>query len=180
MKNFFFGIETVVLAVAVVTGLSAQQAGPDISGRWNRESAGGTGSSRWGTRVQIDQSGVTVAVKPESGKAELFRLDGTETAEALEVEGCKAKVRITKATTEEARITVTTWIVDKPGCVHREDEDDPLIKRIGAIAMKDANGGPRRMESITVIYRDGNVMTVETTTRSSSGDASTATTRYRK
>ena len=168
-----------VFVIAIAAGLSAQQS-PDISGRWNRESASGPASSRWGSRVQIDQSGVTVAIKPEGGRPELFRLDGTETAEALEVEGCKAKVRITKATAESARITITTWIVDKPGCSHREDEDDPLIKRIGAIAMKDANGGPRRMETITVIYRDGSLMTVETTSRSTSGDAATTTTTYRK
>ena len=72
------------------------------------------------------------------------------------------------------------WIVNKPGCAHREDEDDPLIKKIGAIPMKDANTGLKRLETIAVIYRDGNVMTVETTTSSAQGDATTTTTTYRK
>ena len=157
------------------------QSNQDLSGRWNRDpsrAGGGEDSPGWGPQVEIKQSGANVTVQPSSGKPSRFRLDGRETAEAVSVDGCKNTVRITKAVTDRDRVTITTWIVDKPGCLHREDEDDPLINSIGVVDMEKVFG-QRKLESITDVYREGNVLTVETT-RSALGEVTSTSATYRK
>jgi hypothetical protein len=152
-----------------------------LSGRWSRDpssASGGADSAGWGPQIEIKQYGVNVAVQPSSGKPSRFRLAGKETAEALSVDGCKSTVRITKAVTNRDRITITTWIVDKPGCLHREDEDDPLVNSIGVVDVEKVFGR-RKLESITDVHREGNVLTVETT-RSALGEATTTSATYRK
>ena len=175
------GIAGGVAAPGTAGSPTAQQ-GPDVSGRWSRESVSGQPDGfTWGTRVQIDQSGANLIVRPDPGKPQEFRLDGTETAEVIEVKGaCSAKVRITKATAAPGRLTITTWLIVKGVCVHGEDEDNPMFPSTGPIQASEARGGPRRLESITVIYRDGNLMTVETTSAAPGGLPSTTTTTYRK
>src|SRR5687768_15644366 len=129
-----------VLALVVGAVLSAQgtspnptgpQSGPDLSGRWNRDAAsaspGSADSAGWGPRIEIAHSGVHVTVQPSPGKPARYRLDGKETAEAISVDGCRNTVRITKAVTSRDKVTITTWLVVKPGCVHGEDEDDPKV-----------------------------------------------------
>jgi hypothetical protein len=180
MKGFLI---SAVFTLVIVATLHAQgvpagpQSGPDLSGRWNASSS--ADSAAWGPRVEITQSGVNVSVQPSPGTPSRFRLDGKETAEALSVDGCKNTVRITKAVTNRDRVTITTWIVDKPGCVHREDEDDPLVNSIGVVDVEKVFGR-RRIESITDVYRDGDTLTLETTRRTSDGVPTNTTTTYRK
>jgi hypothetical protein len=77
------------------------------------------------------------------------------------------------------RVTMTTWIVVTPACIHGEDEDDPLIPRPGVVDVENVFG-PRRLESITVVYREGDRLTVETTSASAGGPATTTPTTYRQ
>lgn len=184
MRTFF----SAVFAVAVGAMLSAQttparptgtQSGPDLSGRWNRDSVSNAESAGWGPQVEIARSGVIVTVQSSPGKTSRFRLDGKETAEAMSVDGCKNTIHITKAVTSRDHVTITTWIVVKPGCVHGEDEDDPLVSHIGVVDVEKVFGR-RRLESITAVYRDGNVLTVETTRSALGGEVTTTTTTYRK
>ena len=93
----------------------------------------------------------------------------------------QAKTRIAKATVSADEITITTWLVVKPACLHGEDEDAPLFPAVGAVPVQDVRGGPRRIESITAVYRSGEFMTVETTTSPTpGGEPRTTTTTYRK
>jgi hypothetical protein len=170
-----------VLSAQAVQSAQTPQSNQDLSGRWSRDpstASGGADGAGWGPQIEIKQSGVNVTVQPGSGMPSRFRLDGIETAEALSVDGCKNTIRITKAVTNRDRVTITTWIVEKPGCVHREDEDDPLINSIGVVAM-DKVFGRRKLESISDVYRQGNVLTVETT-RSVLGELTNTSTTYRK
>lgn len=181
-----------LLAVAIGAALSAHagpvsqtgpQSGPDLSGRWNRDAAnaspGSADSAGWGPRIEITQTGVNVTVQPSPGKPSRFRLDGRETAEALSVDGCSNTVRITKAVTSRDKLTITTWLVVKPVCVHGEDEDDPLVPHIGVVDVERVFGR-RKLESITAVYREGDTLTIETTRASLGGEATTTTTTYRK
>jgi hypothetical protein len=160
-------------------GPAAPQSGPDLSGRWNRDDSRSGDGAGWGPRVEITQSGVNVTVQPTPGTPSRFRLDGKETAEAIDVDGCRVTARITRAVTTPDRVTITTWIADKPACIHGEDEDDPLVARPGAVDAEKVFGR-RRLESITAIYRDGDRLTVETTRSSGGGAPATTTTTYRK
>lgn len=178
----------VVFALVVVAALPARglpagptvpQSGPDLSGRWNRDASGSGDSSGWGPRVEITQSGVNVTVQPTPGTPSRFRLDGKETAEATAVDGCRVTARITRAVTSPDRVTITTWTVTKPGCIHGEDEDDPLISQPGVVDPEKVFGR-RKLESITAIYREGDRLTVETTRSSVGGEPTTTTTTYRK
>ena len=181
---FVLAIGVVLSAQGAPGGTTGPQSAPDLSGRWNRESVSGDAasadSSRWGERVEIEQSGGTIRVRPDSGKPELHLLDGTETAEVLSVEGCKNKVRITKSVAGRDRVTITTWLVTKSGCVHGEFEDEPRVHRTGPIAVREVFGGRRQLESITDVYREGNVLTLDTTRATTGGASSTTTTTYRK
>ena len=187
MGKAILGAAAFVFVFGVWVGVSAQapQAGPDVSGRWNREpssgSSSGAGSSRWGDSLQIDQRGVNVTVRPNGGPPERMRLDGVETADVIAAKGCANKTRITKATSGPDRITITTWLVTKSACVHGEDEDDPLMPSTGPIEVRDVRGGPRRLESITVIYREGDSLVVESTTSPvPGGNPTTSSTTYRR
>lgn len=168
------------LAIGVVL---AAQNGPDLSGRWNRDSAspspGGTDNAGWGPRIEIAQSGVNVTVQPSPGKPSRFRLDGRETAEVMSVDGCRNSVRITKAETSRDKVTITTWLVTKSVCVHGEDEDDPLVTHIGVVDVEKVFGR-RKLESITDVYREGDALTVQTTRSAPGGEPTTTTTTYRK
>ena len=180
----------VAFALLVGVTLSAQsvaprptppQTGPDLSGRWTRESASGADGAGWGPQVEIKQSGSNVTAHPTSGKPQQLRLDGQETTEVAAVEGCKVLVRVTKSQTDRDRVTITTWLVTSgsAACIHGKVDCDGLEKLLVEIA----NGlvrGPRKLESITVVARQGDAMTVDTT-RSVPGEAPTSTTTtYRK
>ena len=179
---FALVIGAVLSAQGVPASPTGPQSGPDLSGRWNRDSAsaspGSTDSAGWGPRIAITQAGVYVTVQPSSGQPSRFRLDGKETAEAIAVDGCRNTTRITKAVTSGDKVTITTWIAVKPGCVHGEDEDDPRVTHIGVIDVQNALGR-RKLESISDVYRQGDRLTVETT-RSTLGETTTTTTTYRK
>ena len=186
MKSFAF---SGLFSLAIAAALSAQavptnpapQTAPDLSGRWNRDSSNTSGNpdeAGWGPRVAITQSGVTVTVQPNPGTASQFKLDGKETAVVLSVDGCRNTTRITKAVTNRDRVTITTWIVNKPACVHGEDEDDPLVTRVGVVDMEKVFGR-RKLESITDVYREGDTLTVDTT-RSGLGELTSTRTTYRK
>ena len=174
-------VGAVLSAQGTFTSPTGPQSGPDLSGRWNRDSNASPGdadSAGWGPRIQISQSGVNVTVQPSPGKPSRFRVDGKETAEVMSVDGCKNTVRITKAVTSRDKVTITTWLVVKSVCVHGEDEDDPLVTHIGVVEMEKVLGR-RKLETITDVYRDGDTLTVQTT-RSSLGEVTTTTTTYRK
>jgi len=181
-----------VLALVVGSALSAQngpvrpagpQGGPDLSGRWNRDSSsvtsGSADSGGWGPRIEIAQSGVNITVQPSPGNPARFRVDGKETAEVMSVEGCKNTVRITKAVTSREKVTITTWLVVKSVCVHGEDEDDPLVTHIGVVDVEKVFGR-RKLESMTDVYREGDTLTVNTTRSTPGGETTTTTTTYRK
>ena len=175
-------VGAVLSAQGVPAGATGPQGGPDLSGRWNRDSSsvsGGADSAGWGPRVEIAQSGVIVTVQPSPGKPSRFRLDGKETADVLSVEGCRNTTRITKAETSRNQVTITTWIVIKPGCAHGEDLDDPLVTQIGVVDMERVRGR-RKLESITAVYREGDTLTIETTRAALGGEPMTTTTTYRK
>jgi len=179
-----------VLTMGVVLsaqGTSASQTraqGPDLSGRWTRESVSGNtdraDSDGWGSRVDIEQSGGRATVKTESGKPERYRLDGTETAEVVSVEGCANQTRITKAQTGPDRVTITTWLVTKGGCFHGEFADEPLVYQTGPVEVRNVLGGPRKLESITVVFREGDTMIIDTTRANPGGEPVATTTTYRK
>ena len=138
MRIFRLALLALALSMGVQPSAAAidfAQQAPDLSGRWNRDLTVGIGNpARWGERVEITQSGPGLTVQPGSGKAERYILNGKESAEVISVEErCKAKSRITKAEAAPDRVTITTWIVSKLGCAHREDEDDPLLGHLGAI-----------------------------------------------
>lgn len=196
MKRFFvaaglaFGISVRLWAQGAPTSPSAQP-GPDLSGVWNRESvsgAPGAGSTTgWGPRVSIDQSGVKVTVQPVSGPPSRFRTDGAEVPEVLAASGCKMLGRITKAVATPNAVTITTWLVRKSGCFHGESElltpADPEEELRVPLAVVFGSGrlpGKRELESITVVSRDGNALTVETTRSTPGGAPTTTTTTYRK
>jgi hypothetical protein len=171
---------TVCLAFAI-GGVLSEQVGPDLSGRWNRESGNGmVAATDWGARVEIQQAGPSVTVRPVSGKPEQYWLDGAERAMVLSANGCANKTRITKAAADRDKVTITTWLVDKIGCAHGEDDDDPLIHALGPVEVKKVLGR-RTLESIAVLYREGNALIVETTARPVPGaEATTTTSTYRK
>ena len=179
---FAIGLGAILSAQGSATPNSAQ-AGPDLSGRWTRESAGGGtdsgSSSLWGARVDISQLDTILTVRPASGAVERYSLTGAEAAEVLMVDGCKNVTRITKATPGRESVTITTWMVMKSGCVHGEFEDEPRVHQTGPIAVREVFG-TRKPDSITVVSREGDVLTVETTRPSPGGGASTTTTRYRR
>jgi hypothetical protein len=186
MKRMFCASAVFALVVGA-QGTSANptgpQSGPDLSGRWNRDSSSVTSGSAdtagWGPRIEIAQSGVNVTVQPSPGKPSRFRLDGKETAEVMSVDGCKNTVRITKAVTSRDKVTITTWLVVKSVCVHGEDEDDPMVTHIGVVDVEKVFGR-RKLESMTDVYREGDTLTVNTTRSSTSGETTTTTTTYRK
>jgi len=168
-------------------GTSVSQArthGPDLSGRWTRESLTGNTTSSdsdgWGSRVDIEQSGDLATVKPASGKAQRYRLDGIETAEVVSVEGCANKTRITKAQTGRDRVTITTWLVIKGGCFHGEFADEPRVYQTGPVEVRNILGGPRKLESITVVFREGDTLLIDTTRANPGGEPVATTTTYRK
>ena len=171
----------VLAAQSTLANPTGPQSGPDLSGRWNRDSNASTGiteSAGWGPRIEIAQSGVNVTVQPSPGKPSRFRLDGKETAEVMSVDGCKNTVRITKAETSRDKVTITTWLVTKAVCVHGEDEDDPIVTHIGVVDVEKVFGR-RKLESISDVYREGDTLTVQTT-RSTLGETTTTSTTYRK
>jgi len=177
-----FATGVVGFAQGTSAGPTAPQTGPDLSGRWTRESASGAADNPgWGPLVEIKQSGVYVTTQPPSGKPRQFRIDGKETTELASVEGCKALTRITKSETDSDRVTITTWLVSivSAACFHGKLDCDELDKLWLQMA-KDPTRRPRRLESITVVSRNGDALTVDTT-RSVPGDAPVSTTTtYRK
>lgn len=169
-----------VLIALVIGAMLSAQGGPDLSGRWNRDSASGSADGAgWGSQIEITQSGTNVTIQPNPGKPSRFRLDGRETAEVLSVDGCRNTVRITKAVTSRDKVTITTWLVVKPVCVHGEDEDDPIVTHIGVVDVEKVFGR-RKLESLTDVYREGNVLTVNTTRSTAAGETTNTTTTYRK
>lgn len=170
-----------LLVLAGTIALSAQ-AVPDLSGRWNRDAASGgdaVGGPGWGPRVEITQATGSLTVQRGSERAERYRLDGSETAEVIALDGCRNEIRITKAGVDRDRVTISTWLVTKTGCSHRETEDEPLIGQTGAIALFQVIGA-RKLESITVVSRDGAALLVETTRAVKGGPAASTSTTYRR
>src|SRR5689334_6430497 len=109
-------MKTALFALALA--LSQAASAPDVSGRWNQESGG---KGLWGPRIEISQTAGSVVVSSGQGAPVQYRLDGKETAEVLSVRGCANKSRITKAVVNRDRITISSWLVTKSACVHRED-----------------------------------------------------------
>jgi hypothetical protein len=160
----------------------AQTAVPrgDLSGQWNSESTAnfGPGIGSWGTTIQIRQTDDGITVQPVSGKAQQYKLDGSETAEVISVNGCVNRTRITKAVATRDTITITTWMVFKSSCVHGEVDDEPLVSGPGPIEVREVRG-PRKLESVTLISRQGKELAVDSTRSGPDGPISTSAT-YRR
>jgi hypothetical protein len=153
---------------------------PDLSGQWNSESTAsvGPGTSSWGSTIQIRQTDDGITVQPASGKAQQYKLDGSETAEVISVNGCVNRTRITKAAASRDTVTITTWMVVKSSCVHGEVDDEPLVSGPGPIEVREVRGR-RKLESITLLSRQGSALTVDSTRSGPDGPVSASTT-YRK
>ena len=185
---------TVAFALLVGAALSAQggaprvttpQTGPDLSGRWTREAATASAdTSGFGPQVEIKQSGVHVTVQPPSGKPQRIRLDGLETAEVAAVEDCITVVRISKSQVAADRVTITTWLVraGSAACIHGKPVDCEALERFRTEIAANPNlvRGARKLESITVLSRDGEAMTVESTRSTPGGAPTSTTTTYRR
>ena len=142
---------------------------------------GSTATGGWGPQVEIQQSGAHVTALPSSGKPQRFRVDGKETAELAAIEGCFAVTRVTRSEIDAGRVTITTWLVRRGSakCIHGTVDCDALEKLIVEMVADPARG-PRKLESITVVSRDGDTMTVDTTRSNPGGTPTSTTTTYRK
>lgn len=173
----------VLWAQAASASPTASQRGSGLLGLWERETVRDAPSNAndepWGARVTISQLGSELTVRPASGSTERYKLDGTETAEVLMVAGCKNVARITKATADKDRVIITTWMVMKAGCLHDEVEEEPRIDRSGPISVREVFG-TRKPDSVTVISREGDTLTVETTRSRQGVGPTTTTTTYRR
>ena len=185
---FALFIGVALSAQSVAPGPTAPQSGPDLSGRWTRETgsggAGSTATGGWGSQVEIKQSGSDVTAQPASGKSQRFRLDGLETAEVAAVEDCITVVRISKSQVASDRVTITTWLVraGSAACIHGKAVDCDALEKFRTEIAANPNlvRGARKLESITVVSRDGDTMTIDST-RSVPGEVPVSTTTtYRK
>jgi hypothetical protein len=172
-----------VLCVGVTLAASHGQTAaprPDLSGQWTSESTVnlGLGIGSWGTTIQIRQTDDGISVQPASGKAQQYKLDGSETAEVIYVNGCVNRTRITKAVATRDTVTITTWMVFKSSCVHGEVDDEPLISGPGPIEVREVRG-LRKLESITLLSRQGSALMVDSTRSGPDGPVSTSAT-YRR
>ena len=123
--------------------------------------------------------GQTTAARPDlSGQWNSYKLDGSETAEVISVNGCVNRTRITKAAASRDTVTITTWMVVKSSCVHGEVDDEPLVSRPGPIEVREVRGR-RKLESITLLSRQGSALTVDST-RSGPDGPVWASTTYRR
>jgi hypothetical protein len=152
---------------------------PDLSGQWKSESAANAGpAGTWGSSIQIRQTEAGLTVQPASGKPEQYKLDGSETAEVISASGCVNRTRITKAVATGDTVTITTWMVFKASCVHGEVNEEPFISGPGPIEVRDVRG-LRKLESITLISRQGGELAVDSTRSTPDGPVSTSAT-YRR
>jgi hypothetical protein len=123
--------------------------------------------------------GQTTAARPDlSGQWNSYKLDGSETAEVISVNGCVNRTRITKAAASRDTVTITTWMVVKSSCVHGEVDDEPLVSGPGPIEVREVRGR-RKLESITLLSRQGSALTVDSTRSGPDGPVSASTT-YRR
>ena len=179
-------VAAVALIFAVLVGLSgnlrASQA-PDLSGRWSREAASGatptSDPAAWPQQMEMMQSGVELTVQPVSGKPQRFMLNGMESAEVIEVKGCANRTRITKAVADRDKVTITTWLAVKGNCVHGEVDEEPIVPGVGPIEVRRVLG-MRKLESITVLYRNGDNLTIDSTRSTPERGPSTTTSTYRR
>jgi hypothetical protein len=186
MKKFGASVTLAVAAGAAFVALSADvyaRQAPDLSGRWSREAASGTTATpdpvAWPPQMEMMQAGVDLTVQPVSGKPQRFTLNGMESAEVIEVKGCANKTRITKAVADRDKVTITTWLTVKGNCFHGEVDEEPIVPGVGPIEVRSVLG-IRKLESITVLYRDGETLTVESTRSTPESGPSTTTSTYRR
>ena len=186
MKKFGASVTLAVAVGAAFVGLSADvyaRQAPDLSGRWSREAASGPTATpdpaAWPPQMEMTQAGVDLTVQPVSGKPQRFTLNGMESAEVIEVKGCANKTRITKAVTDRDKVTITTWLTVKGNCFHGEVDEEPIVPGVGPIEVRSVLG-IRKLESITVLYRDGETLTVESTRSTPESGPSTTTSTYRR
>ena len=153
------------------------QAGPDLSGRWTRESASGADgagyNAGWGPQITVDQTGTELTVRPGAAQPQRYKTDGTELWQELEPVSlnptdpvkCSRRSRVTKTAVTPTNVTITTWTVTEPACPHRpvtQSEDwEPTRSTTGNPTTIRPHRGARRLESITVVSRSSD--------RSSSG-----------
>ena len=175
-------ISAAVLVFGVAFPAAGQQPAaqrPDLSGQWNSESAANTGpAGTWGPSIQIRQTEAGLTVHPPAGQPQQYRLDGTETAEIISAHGCANRTRITRAVATRDTVTITTWMVIKSSCVHGEVNEEPLLSGPGPIEVREVRG-LRKLESITLISRQGGELAVDSTRSTPDGPVSTSAT-YRR
>jgi hypothetical protein len=178
-------MRSLLLAAAVAVGggvgfptqgtpAATGQPGPDLSGSWTLESMSGTpgagGKAGWGPRVSITQSGADLTVQPLSGSRIQFKTDGSEVAEVLSSEACRAQLRITKTVATSSAVTITTWLITQTNCFHgqtdvfRPDDPERDVATSSAVFLQtNLLNGKRSLESVTVVSRAADKLNIETT-----------------
>ena len=71
-----------MLAAAPTAQSPQAPAGPDLSGRWTRTSAGGADragyNAGWGPEVTVEQNGTELTVRSGAAQPQRYKTDGTE------------------------------------------------------------------------------------------------------
>ena len=174
---------TLIVVGAVATALAQQR--PDVTGPWTREP--GTNGTGLGPAISIELLGGLVTITPLSEPASRYIADGIEKTEDIAPSSCERRVRITKTVAGAQSITITTWIVASAGCPHGQtdlfrptDEEDAPPPRPIAFGGNLSLGPTRTLESIIVIARDGDRLTVDTTRPVQAGTPAVTRTQYRR
>ena len=183
-----------VIAIAVATAIGPQaatahnqaavQLGPDLSGRWTRESGGRAQSAGdnagWGPSIEIEQTSNELTIRAPHRAPTRYRADGREVTETLSKAPCFEQSRVTKTVAASNSFTITIWLVTRTSCFHGEqrifagDPESPYNPQGRPV------GVTRILESITTVARVGDRLTVDTTTGSPAGSTSVSSSAYRK
>jgi len=171
-----------LLAVAL-----ASVAQDGLSGQWTRETGGAPGNGAgFGPGVTITQTGSDVTVTPMGGTPIRYRADGIETSQVISDVPCARQTRITRAASGAGGIVITTWLIRQERCFHGESNlfqpSDPEqgTQTPGTSGSVISTPPTKTLESVTVIYRDGDRLGVETRRPLPNGSTQTTTTTYRR
>jgi len=183
MKRLARVLATMTVVGAMATVLAQQV--PDVAGPWTRQP--GNNAIGLGPAISIEQSGNLVTITPLNGPSSRYTADGIEKTEDISPSPCERRLRITKTIAGNQSITITTWIVKSAGCPHGQtdlfrptDEEDAPPPRTTAFGANLNLGPTRTLESIIVIARDGDRLTIDSTRAGQSGTPSVTRAGYRR
>jgi len=179
-----FAIATGMVSLAAVGhGLAGVQLGPDVSGRWIRQTgdvpAGRGRNAGWGPSIEIEQIGNELTVRSPGQLPARYKADGSEVAETLSKGPCYQQSRVTKAVATARSFTITTWLVTRTSCFHGELRVLPDDPEAAANLANRPAGVTKVLETVTTLARVGDELTVDTTTDTKSKGSSTSTYRRR-